>query len=113
MVGWFGWESHKSLGSQTMLEWLVYGLALGVIIGILWTQILTGIYKTEKLNAEQCRHLAVTLRSIGIGALIPVGLKIYGSVIPTWIVILWGSIAVWLEILAMRILGNIRGETEK
>lgn len=113
MVAWFGWESNKLFDTHTMSESLFYGLALAGIMGILWSQILKGIYKTEKLNAEQCRHLAVTLRSIGIGALIPVGLKIYGTVIPSWIVIIWGSIAIWLEILAMRILGKIRDETEE
>ncbi len=61
-----------------------------------------------KLNNEQRKHLAVTLRTIGIGALIPVGLKIYGSVVPIQVVLLWGVFAVWAEILALKTLRGIQ-----
>ena len=119
LVARAGWEA----ADHPIPEALLYGLVLAVVLSITWKQIIIGvteitrIQETEpkKLNAEQCRHLAVTLRTIGIGALIPLGLKIYGygSTIPTWIVVIWVSIAIWLEILAVRILGNNQDETEE
>ena len=116
LVARVGWEARLH---QDMPEALLYGLVFAVCVAFLFRQIcieVMGIQKAglrQRLNAEQCRHLAVTLRTIGIGALIPVGLKIYGSVTPTWIVVIWGLIAIWLETLAVRILGNIQGEAEE
>ncbi len=61
-----------------------------------------------ELNNEQRRHLAVTLRTIGIGALVPVGLQIYNSVASIQMVLLWSAFAVWAEILALGTLGGIQ-----
>ncbi len=61
-----------------------------------------------ELNNEQRKHLAVTLRTIGIGALIPVGLQIYSSIVSIQGVLLWGFFAVWAEILALKTLKGIR-----
>ena len=62
------------------------------------------------LNNEQRKHLATTLRNLGFGAFIPIGLKIYGSGINWPIVILWIIAGIWSELLALRILGDIKDD---
>ncbi len=62
------------------------------------------------LNDEQRKHLSTTLRNLGFGALIPVGLKIYGSGIEQSIVIIWCMSAFWLEVLALYILRGVQND---
>ena len=63
-----------------------------------------------ELNNEQRKHLAITLRTTGIGALIPIGLKIYGAAIPIWTVVVWVAIAISFEFLAIRILKEVTND---
>lgn len=63
-----------------------------------------------QLNNEQRKHLAVTLRTIGIGALFPVGLRLYGTDIPVYVVVIWSLIAIGFEALALIFLRGVTND---
>ena len=62
------------------------------------------------LNNEQLKHLAVTARTVGLGALAPVALRLYGQDIEGLIVLIWTIIAIFLEWCAIRLLGYVHDD---